>query len=107
MTRAINKHAYVVWVAVKKDLDSNPGGEIFRAYCSCSAGMLGSCNHIAGVLFRIEHAVKTGLTNPKSTSKPCIWNTPKLKTRIQPGKIVNFCVEKGKIQPDCFNRKGN
>ena len=34
----------------------------------------GSCNHLAAILFRVEYAVKTGLTKPSSTSQSCVWN---------------------------------
>ena len=52
---------YYVWAAIKKEL---PGGEIASAYCSCTAGLLGSCKHVAAILFRIEAAVSNGVTKP-------------------------------------------
>ena len=39
------------------------------AYCSCPAGLPGSCNHVAGMLFRIEAAVIAGVTKPTCTSR--------------------------------------
>ena len=73
------------------------------AYCTCTAGMLGSCNHIAGVLFRVEHAVKTGMTKPASTQKLCEWTIPTKKTKIKPKKISDFVWKKScysKMQTD-------
>ena len=31
---------------------------------------------MAAVLFRVEYAVRTGLTKPSSTSQSCVWNVP-------------------------------
>ena len=36
----------------------------------------GSCNHVAGLLFRVEYAVRTGLTKPSCTSQKSVWNVP-------------------------------
>ena len=38
----------------------------------------GCCNHVAAILYRIEYAVRTGLTRPSSTSERCVWNVPSL-----------------------------
>ena len=36
---------------------------------------LGStCNHVAAVLFKIDWAWKSGITNKSCTSRPCTWN---------------------------------
>ena len=61
-SQSISNKYYQAWAVIEKDLSERPGGKILSAYCSCTAGMLGTYNHIAGLLFRIEHAVKTGLT---------------------------------------------
>ena len=37
---------------------------------------MGACNHVAGLMFRVEAAVRSGLTDPACTSKPCTWNLP-------------------------------
>jgi len=39
----------------------------------------GSCNHIAGLLFRVEYAVRTGLVDVSCTSQACMWNLPSAK----------------------------
>ncbi|KAK3108167.1 hypothetical protein FSP39_002441, partial [Pinctada imbricata] len=86
-SQSVNNKEYDVWVAIKKDTKSEPGGQIFSGYCTCTAGMLGCCNHITGLLFRVEHAVKTGATSASCTSKPCEWNIPSSKTTIKPIKV--------------------
>jgi hypothetical protein len=84
-SQSVNQKDYDVWVAVKKDSKSGPGGQVLSAYCTCTAGMLGTCNHVTGLLFRVEHAIKTGATDVSCTSKPCEWNIP-AKTKIVPKK---------------------
>ena len=38
---------YQVWVVITKDCgDDNPGGQIQSGYCTCTAGLKGSCNHV-------------------------------------------------------------
>ena len=87
-SQALNKKAYDTWVAVKKDRPEGIGGEVLASYCSCTAGMLGCCNHVAGVLFRIEDAVKRGNTKSK-TSVLSTWNVPKSKPIMKPIKAAD------------------
>lgn len=70
---------YNTWVIVQKE---KPGGKILSAYCSCTAGLLGCCNHVVGTLFRVEAAVLTGVTKPTCTSKSCQWNIPSNNKKI-------------------------
>ena len=66
-----------VWAAVVKDVDSDfPGGTIKTAYCTCTAGLGGSLNHIMAFLFRVESFVVTGKTKPSQTSHLCMWKVP-------------------------------
>ena len=58
------------WVLIHKYT-----GEINSAYCSCFAGLGQTCNHIAALLFRLDHAVKNGETQNACTSKPCVWSS--------------------------------
>ena len=37
--------------------------------------MSGTCNHVAALLFRVEAAVRLGLTNPSCTTKSFEWLT--------------------------------
>ena len=67
--------AYHVWALVEKDGET-PGGFIESAYCTCTAGLLGCCNYVIAMLFRVEAAVSTGATKPSSTSLLAKWNVP-------------------------------
>ena len=67
--------AYHVWAAIEKD-GERPGGQIHAAYCTCTAGLLGCCNHVTAMLFRVEAAVRSGTTKPSSTSVLAKWNVP-------------------------------
>ena len=86
-SQSIRNKEYDAWIIIKKDGENAPGGQIMSAYCTCTAGMLGCCNHIAGVLFRIEHAVKIGATKTFCTSELCQWNVPNTKTTVKPMKV--------------------
>ena len=81
---------YDVWVICRKDLVDSIGGEILSAYCTCTTGLYGSCNHVAGLLFRVEAAVLTGLSNPTCTSVSAAWNIPSTKKQIMPDEISKF-----------------
>ena len=84
----VNNKLYDVWSILQKDtLDDKPGEDILSAYCTCTAGLQGSCNHIVGMLFRIESAVATGATRPSKTSMGCQWNIPSgSKVLLKPTK---------------------
>ena len=56
-SQRINSKPYDVWAVVQKNKPNEPGGYIHSAYCTCTPGILGTCNHVTGVLFRIENAV--------------------------------------------------
>ena len=80
-----------VWICVEKDSENGVGGKVLSAHCSCTAGMLGSCNHIAAVLFRVENFIKRGET---CTDRLSVWNVPKLKTVIKPTKVKDLVWKK-------------
>ena len=67
----INSKPYDVWAVVQKNKPNEPGGYINSAYCTCKAGILGTCNHVTGMLFRIGSAVQTGITTSSKTSVLC------------------------------------
>lgn len=57
-----------LWLCIgKKD------GKVLQAHCTCMAGMGSTCNHIAAALFRVEAAIRLGLSNPACTTKACDW----------------------------------
>ena len=78
-SQRVSTKPYNVWVIIEKDSPVKPGGKILSAYCTCTAGLHGSCNHIAGLLFRIESAVLRGLTKPTCTDRLARWSVPLLK----------------------------
>lgn len=87
----VRQPPYEIWAIIEKDSSRKPGGKIYSAHCTCTAGLHGSCNHIVGMLFRIEAAVAEGLTNPSSTSKLCKWNVP---GRFEPQHPIRLEAEK-------------
>ena len=90
-SQRVSMKQYDVWVIVEKDNEAFPGGEIKQAYCTCTAGLIGSCNHVAGLLFRIEHAIITGAANMVAcTSKLSTWNVPSGKKQIELGEVCKF-----------------
>ena len=58
---------------------------------------LGSCNHVAGLLFRVEAAVLQGLTQETCTDVPSDWNRPKTKKQVKPGKLSNFLIKQDRL----------
>ena len=79
---------YQVWACLRKDTADNPGGQILSTYCTCTAGLKGTCNHVVGMLFRIENAVTTGMTKPSQTSRLCKWNVPTgSKVNVEPCEV--------------------
>ena len=46
-----------VWAAVVKE-GKTQGGEIKATYCSCTAGLVGTFNHVVAMLFCVENAVR-------------------------------------------------
>ena len=54
-----------------------------------------TCNHIAGLLFRVEAANKMGVT--ASTSVPCSWNVPDTGKRlVEPKRIKDMTLTKAR-----------
>ena len=37
-----------VWAIVVKDAGDHPGGKIASCFCTCTAGLYWTCNHVAG-----------------------------------------------------------
>ena len=71
-----SKTPYNVWCLIVKDMPGKEGGKVLSAYCSCTAGLLGSCNHVVALLFRVEAAVSEGFTKPTCTSQTATWPVP-------------------------------
>ena len=92
-TMRLRQPPYEVWAIVEKDKANQIGGKIYSAYCTCTAGLQGSCNHVLGLLFRAEAAASAGLTNPSCTSKPCGWVEPK-NMNFEPQHPIKLCEQK-------------
>ena len=74
-SQRVSSKPYHVWVIAEKDSKDKPGGKIISTYCTCTAGLHGSCNHIAGLLFRVESAVLRGITKPTCTDRLARWTS--------------------------------
>ncbi|KAI8486970.1 hypothetical protein Bbelb_352300 [Branchiostoma belcheri] len=75
---------------------TDPTGTIKKAYCSCTAGLSQTCNHVAALLFKVEAAVRTNMADPAAcTSTACQWNAAPKKA-VQPSRVkdMNFKNEK-------------
>ncbi len=83
-SQKVRDEAHNVWVGIKK-LDST----ICAAWCSCTAGHSQSCNHVMALLYKVEHAVSKGYTDPSCTSVPCMWNN-QTQREVQPKKIKDL-----------------
>ena len=53
---------YKRWILLEKT------AKIRTWHCTCMAGLGETCNHVAASMYRIETAVRIGLTDPPSTS---------------------------------------
>ena len=58
-SQRINDTTHKLWLIIEKE-----NAKIRSCHCTCMAGMSQTCNHVAVAMFRIEAAVRMGLTNP-------------------------------------------
>ena len=72
-SQRVRDEPWEVWVAIDTNWGGGGGG-VLSAWCSCTAGYSQSCNHVMALLYKVEHAVSVGLTNPSCISVPCRWN---------------------------------
>lgn len=81
-------------------------GEVHTAYCICHAGLAGTCNHIAGLLYALEEFVQLGLREESKlpcTSKLLVWN--RLRGRkLPPSHVVEVAAVKEEFGK-CKRRK--
>ena len=90
----INDTFHKLWVILAKKT-----GKIVSAHCTCMAGLSQTCNHVAAALFRIEAAVRLGLTNPACTSSSSEW-LPN-RQEVIPSKIKDISFDR-----DDFAQRG-
>ena len=93
-SQRVSEASHKLWVVIEKS-----SGKVLRGHCTCMAGFSQTCNHVAAILFRIEAAVRMGLTNPFCTSKPCEWLPS--NAVVKPTKIKVLKLSRGE-----FGRKG-
>ena len=79
---------------IEKDTDKKPGGSIKSAYCTCTAGLYGSCNHVAGLLFIVESAVLHGITKPTWIDRLAVWTVPSARTETKPCPVNRLIFKK-------------
>ena len=94
LNERLNDPPHKLWICISKT-----DAKIKSAHCNCMAGMSQSCNHVAALLFRVEAAVRLGLTNPSCTTKPCEW-LPNRKI-VKPVKIKDM-----NLKRDDFGNRG-
>ncbi|XP_052074117.1 uncharacterized protein LOC127712000 [Mytilus californianus] len=88
-SQKIKEEEHDVWVCVEKAT-----GEIGSSYCTCTAGLGRTCNHVAGLLFRVEAANKLGAS--ACTSLPCTWKVPSRIKGVKPTKIKDLRIFKSR-----------
>ena len=93
-SQRLSSKPYDVWAIAVKDSNDNLGGTIKNCYCTCTAGLYGACNHVAGLLFRVESAVMSGITKPSCTDRLAKWNVPSTKTQVSPGPVSSVVFKK-------------
>ena len=78
-------------------------GLVDVAYCACTAGLAGCCNHIAAFLYSFEKFVCLGLREePDSpTSRLCTWNRPRSRKFFHAELRMFACIE----QNSCLERR--
>ena len=101
-SQRVSMKKYNVWIICCKYKRNFIGEEILAGYCTYTAGLLGSCNHIVGLMFRAEAAVLTGYCNPTCTSTLATWNIPRGKKQIQPDEVSKL-----RFTHDTYMKKSN
>ena len=108
-SQEVSSKPYVVWVLVKKYFKYEESGAILSAYYIWPAGLLGSCNHVTSLLFRVEASALLEVARPIFTSMLASWNVPSKKKHMVPGQVKDFlfksesCTKKS-LEPDTVDR---
>ena len=69
--------------------DADTSTNIRAAYCVCPAGLAGSCNHVAALMYALEDFVRQGLREEAAktcTEKLKAWNPPRAR-KVKPLKV--------------------
>ena len=84
-SQKISNVCHRLWLLISK-----ADGNVLRAHCTCMAGYGSTCNHVAAALFRVEAAMRLGLSNPACTTKPCEWLPNRSSVKPCKAKNINF-----------------
>lgn len=71
------------WVYKVFILMHQSSAKIFKAYCSCPAGLSGCCNHVTATLYCLEDYIHCGLQDDEwkgCTERLQTWNQPSSKS---------------------------
>ena len=63
-SQRLNDKPHQAWVCLQKK-----DASVYCAHCTCMAGLGDVCSHITAILFKVEAAVKLGLTQSSCTSE--------------------------------------
>ena len=83
-SQSINNPFHKFWLIDEKT------GKILACHCTCMAGMGQSYNHVAAAMFRVEAAVRNGLTKPSCTSSSNEWLPCRKEVESSKIKNLNF-----------------
>ena len=78
-SQSVNDLFHKLWIILERS------AKIRSWHCTCMEGMGEMRNHVAAVIFRLEAAVRTGLTNPSCTKSANEWLP--CREDIEPTKI--------------------
>ena len=73
--------------------------DVHAAYCICPAGLAGSCNHIAALLYALEDFVRSGLREEAAkscTEKLKAWNRPRAQ-KVKPREVSKVFLRKEEL----------
>ncbi|CAI5661639.1 unnamed protein product [Oreochromis niloticus] len=76
-SQRLNEPALQPWVSVSIT------GKVEAAHCTCMAGVMETCSHVAALLFNVEATVRICGTRTV-TDEPAYWGLPGNITKIQP-----------------------
>ncbi|XP_071854673.1 uncharacterized protein [Apostichopus japonicus] len=88
-SQRINNISWQAWICLEKLT-----GRVIRGYCTCFAGLGSSCNHIGAMLFKVDLAWRTEITQQSVTEEHCSWNRYGAKKQVEPKKIQDMAWSK-------------
>uniref|UniRef100_A0A8C6TKY7 Uncharacterized protein n=1 Tax=Neogobius melanostomus TaxID=47308 RepID=A0A8C6TKY7_9GOBI len=83
-SQRVTEKPHQPWVYLNKNTAA-----VFCAHCTCMAGLGEVCSHVAALLFKMEIAVRLGLTSRSVTDESCKWNNA-FRKELEPVTITNL-----------------